>query len=736
MTTIIQSKVSLKSTYLYSVSPTTNFHNDGLFQNLVRSTAGLPSIARGMFRVKLSEDMSGIDFTSIISVKLHWYVHIASGTGAITVDTFNENPNASGTIDITTCTWQQRSTGVPWVTAGGDLMFPVLVPNFPMNSIGWYNIDITAWAIESLTSNEKFLYLTVPTYQNRVAFFRDEFWTTPSEQPYLEIEYEPLVCSNNLSDLGRFRLGCAQLGTQLATKDVYEVVRCTDNDQITAQITTILTDALETLDASNMHFTGFLEDMLELLDSGFFPIDGWAAVVGKIVLRLDVDAVDFCAAVEESGMSIEINDVPSRAFTFIKQRGQKFDIGINIFPGDAVMFSCPDDDIYIKRGDIIKFDGQTFQIVHIINKYFDGNIIYRKSALQKVRSIPTLPTVGDIVIGDNNAGKVTLSWGNMNTNIYPWFDHFEIWEGYGQQSFQLYAIAQSIKTFQIIGNATTWLEAGDTIIIEGSTGNDGEYTIDTSTYDGINNLTFVKIIEDIPSSVVDGTIWRINLDTGLVKSHIETITQPEYFEALLKLAINECPSIWQDSKGGKNIKVVIEDNEVNYGDYVTDDQLKELPNQIIKLLANFSNKFETISGNIVSITDAWGGYVTITTDTPHGLITGDDVKITETTDYNGDYQITNETEFTFNIPATWVATEIGIWSYQKSITEFGNMLNLKNFTQIKETKNNSVILSNISENQDTFFMIRAVDIYGKKGKFSIEVQSYTPARAETVEGLR
>ena len=488
MSTIIQSKISLKSTYIYSVSPGTNFYTPAATQNLVRSTAG-PSLARTMFRVRLADDMGGIPYSSIISVKLHWYAAIVSGTGFLSVQVFDESPPSSGTIDLSWTTWLWRALSTPWGMAGGDIG-PLLIPAFPMDSVGWYNIDITAWAIDSIGSGEKFLYLTVPTYQNRVGWIVNERDTlNPTLQPYLEIEYEPMVCQNNLSDLGRFRLGCTILGAalgQIPCNDsltisegtvpamiqpkpadaisISEEASVADSIAESEAAITIAEDSARALEGVNSYETisvtdsnpelaisaaildaitiaemAAISNSLALSEAAIsivedfsvpYATDGWAGIMGRITLRMDVTSVDFCAMVEESGMSVEINDVPARVYCFLKQRGQQFEPNIQILPGDAVIFSCPTDPVSgpIKAGDIVKFDFREFEVLAVRNKYFDGNIIYRKSLLRKLRVSPNLPQVGNLAASANLDGKTKLTWDAIDKSIWGYLDGYEVHE--------------------------------------------------------------------------------------------------------------------------------------------------------------------------------------------------------------------------------------------------------------------------------------------------------------------
>jgi hypothetical protein len=71
-----------------------------------------------------------------------------------------------------------------------------------------------------------------------------------------------------------------------------------------------------------------------------------------------------------------------------------------------------------------------------------------------------------------------------------------------------------------------------------------------------------------------------------------------------------------------------------------------------------------ITGTIASIADYSGtvaGTVKVT-DTAHGLLTGNIVSITGTTNYNGIYTVTKIDANSFYITATWGATETGAWA--------------------------------------------------------------------------
>ncbi len=251
---------------------------------------------------------------------------------------------------------------------------------------------------------------------------------------------------SNLSDLGTFQLGQVQLGASLGQIGVFDEFEFSESS--TVNIEMILEDAIEIAEALGLDIQVLVEDAFEFEEAGSFPAFGIAAVLGFVVLRMNITAVDFCAMVEESGMSVEINDVPARAFTFIKQSGQKFDQGVEILPGDAVMFSCGLDEKFenLTVGDEIKFDGYTFSVEAIINHYFDGNVIYRKSALRRLRVIPDMPKVIGLAASPNLDGKTTLTWDIIDKQVFPAFDHFEIFESTDDVTYYL---RESVKSNSI-----------------------------------------------------------------------------------------------------------------------------------------------------------------------------------------------------------------------------------------------------------------------------------------------
>ena len=238
---------------------------------------------------------------------------------------------------------------------------------------------------------------------------------------------------SNLSDLGTFQLGQVQLGASVGQIGVFDSF---STSEATAIDTTIsIVDTLSLAELLSLEADIPLADAFAMAESGSFPTEGFAGILGRIILRMDVTSVDFCAMVEESGMSVEVNDVPERAYFFIKQRGQKFDQGVEIFPGDGVMFSCPDLDLSL--GDEIKFSGLVFEITALVPHYVDGNIIYVKSACHKIRTIPDMPQVVSLVASPNLEGKTVLTWDTIDLETYEWFDYYEIYESSNDIDFAL-----------------------------------------------------------------------------------------------------------------------------------------------------------------------------------------------------------------------------------------------------------------------------------------------------------
>jgi len=97
---------------------------------------------------------------------------------------------------------------------------------------------------------------------------------------------------------------------------------------------------------------------------------------------------------------------------------------------------------------------------------------------------------------------------------------------------------------------------------------------------------------------------------------------------------------------------------------------EEIKGQIILFITgttssgvNIPFNFYIAGGNsnntIVSLADAGGGQITVTTSLPHGYSNGDRVVIEDTPNNDGGYTISNITSLTFEITSTFVATATG-----------------------------------------------------------------------------
>ena len=497
MVVTVQSKVSLKST---EISGTITAQNLAFYpeqQIHQRNVSG--HVRRSMFRVKLSEDYAAhlpLGAT-ILSVKLFWQVLAVSGTGVLTVDTYNESPNASGTIDINTVTWNSRSVGVPWATPGGDLTSPQIIPNLPMNAAGWYNIDITAWALESLTGNEKWIIFDTPVASTRDAVIATEHDIDPADQPYLEIIYAP----SNLSALGRFQLGNVQLGASLGNISHSESIKVSEGQVFNMIISN--SESMEVQDSFYIDMIVSLLEQMELLQElTWYPALNEVGVQVRITQLIDITWEDFCTWIQEAGHAIQLNDENARAFVNVQQREQTFRGNVKVYPGDAVMFSCPT--LLVKIGDTVKHDFREYEVIEQHNKLVGGNYIYIKSALRLKSLAIVLPKVTGLTASANTDGTVTLTWDDISKTIYTFMDHFEIWRS---PLHPIVALNQVLKTFTVDGEWAEYFSEDDEITIAGSTGNNGTYTVVEAVV--ISGQTVITVEEAIPSAIADGRITEL-----------------------------------------------------------------------------------------------------------------------------------------------------------------------------------------------------------------------------------
>ena len=62
------------------------------------------------------------------------------------------------------------------------------------------------------------------------------------------------------------------------------------------------------------------------------------------------------------------------------------------------------------------------------------------------------------------------------------------------------------NTFTVSGNQTRRVDLNSTIVVFGSTGNDGIYNPTDASYDAVNDETTITVNEDVTNATVDGTI--------------------------------------------------------------------------------------------------------------------------------------------------------------------------------------------------------------------------------------
>ena len=83
-------------------------------------------------------------------------------------------------------------------------------------------------------------------------------------------------------------------------------------------------------------------------------------------------------------------------------------------------------------------------------------------------------------------------------------------------------------------------------------------------------------------------------------------------------------------------------------------------------------EYWTDGGDITGMTDNGDGTITITTASAHNRNNGDIIDIRGTTDYDGEYTISNVTSTTFDITATFTSSQTGKWFADRGMEKIGN----------------------------------------------------------------
>lgn len=127
------------------------------------------------------------------------------------------------------------------------------------------------------------------------------------------------------------------------------------------------------------------------------------------------------------------------------------------------------------------------------------------------------------------------------------------------------AVDDSADTFTVGGDVTGLLATGEIITVTGSTGNDGDYTVDSTSYDSNNDETDITVKENVPDSTADGKIIGF-IEGMLFQSGIEKIDPPSLIivpkgkeqNAIERAGVYHLPAVvdtgigdftWEDSEG-------------------------------------------------------------------------------------------------------------------------------------------------------------------------------------------
>jgi hypothetical protein len=86
-------------------------------------------------------------------------------------------------------TWNNRLTGVPWTTPGGDFA-STPEDTVHVTALGWYSFDVTAlvnaWLAGTLPNYGVVFHIPVPN-SSLVDFWSDDWSVEPEKRPYLEL---------------------------------------------------------------------------------------------------------------------------------------------------------------------------------------------------------------------------------------------------------------------------------------------------------------------------------------------------------------------------------------------------------------------------------------------------------------------------------------------------------------------------------------------------------------------
>ena len=336
----------------------------------------------------------------------------------------------------------------------------------------------------------------------------------------------------NFSALGLFKLGEVQLGAAFGEVTLYEAMTITEAEPIMDMSIEETEETITITDSERIDMS--LEELEETIISltetfGDYPAMGYMGILGKIVLRMDVDSADFCRLAAESGQSLTVNGSPERSFLQVQQSKRTYNPGISIYPGDAVMYSCPENDHWLMVGDIVIHDQIAYKIIAIQNSFFNGNMIYRESGLMRVRPEQELTQVQGLMISDNYEGKTTLTWDEINNDI---LSHYEIWE-----SQQTTVIDTVLETILDLANTNLKLDcdypgtpadpnryiADQLFALHDSLENNGDYVVSVYGDSGYGK-GMITIPWMLSTDAPYGTIWNLQYKWLRTKCKNNSIT--------------------------------------------------------------------------------------------------------------------------------------------------------------------------------------------------------------------
>jgi hypothetical protein len=119
-------------------------------------------------------------------------------------------------------------------------------------------------------------------------------------------------------------------------------------------------------------------------------------------------------------------------------------------------------------------------------------------------TLQTLPGVEARVLSTPVTGTLTINGTVLTAVAGPRTPGSDDFNGSIGSSEAIVVVNVGFQEFEIVGDFTVDLPTGTTITVSGSTGNDGTYTVDTSSFSGGN--TVIVVLEAIPDPTADGTI--------------------------------------------------------------------------------------------------------------------------------------------------------------------------------------------------------------------------------------